>query len=110
MPFDEVLCHDAGREADDVLLQGDEGRDGVRTGLLDDIVGGGFRLLVTEQALRTLDLPTLEQVGITVVGFGPSATNRVVSTGLPSHQGTQARSDKTGGENHCRHITTYRAT
>ncbi|MEV8325977.1 bifunctional 3-(3-hydroxy-phenyl)propionate/3-hydroxycinnamic acid hydroxylase [Kitasatospora sp. NPDC056731] len=48
--------------------------DGRRTGLLDDIVGGGFRLLVAEQALPLLNRAPLNDLGVTVVGFGPTAT------------------------------------
>lgn len=53
--------------------------DGRRTGPLDEIVGGGFRLLVAEQALPLLDLTSLSNLGVTVVGFGPSAAGAVVA-------------------------------
>ncbi|GAA1964479.1 bifunctional 3-(3-hydroxy-phenyl)propionate/3-hydroxycinnamic acid hydroxylase [Amycolatopsis minnesotensis] len=60
--------------------------DGIRTGLLDDIVGGGFRLLVTEQALPSLDVPVLERAGITVVGFGAAAGKSVVADSDGTHR------------------------
>ncbi|QEU96787.1 bifunctional 3-(3-hydroxy-phenyl)propionate/3-hydroxycinnamic acid hydroxylase [Streptomyces kanamyceticus] len=53
--------------------------DGRRTGLLDEIVGGGFRLLVTAEALPLLDVPALADLGVTVVGFGATAAGRVVA-------------------------------
>ncbi|WP_055698544.1 bifunctional 3-(3-hydroxy-phenyl)propionate/3-hydroxycinnamic acid hydroxylase [Streptomyces silaceus] len=53
--------------------------DGRRTGLLDDFAGGGFRLLVAEQDLPLLDVPSLRDVGITVVGLGATAAGAVVA-------------------------------
>ncbi|MEU6820868.1 bifunctional 3-(3-hydroxy-phenyl)propionate/3-hydroxycinnamic acid hydroxylase [Streptomyces atriruber] len=56
--------------------------DGRRTGLLDEVVGGGFRLLVVERALPQLSpalLASLGEVGVTVVGLGPSAAGAVLA-------------------------------
>ncbi len=66
-----------GRGGGRLAVQGRVG-DGTRTGLLDDLVGGGFRLLITEQALSVLDVPALERAGATVVGFGTAAAKNVV--------------------------------
>ncbi|AHH99009.1 hypothetical protein KALB_5647 [Kutzneria albida DSM 43870] len=60
--------------------------DGRRTGLLDDLVGGGFRLLVAEQALPSLELASLKDAGVTVVGFGPSAAGAVVADPDGTHR------------------------
>ncbi|MFI0975544.1 bifunctional 3-(3-hydroxy-phenyl)propionate/3-hydroxycinnamic acid hydroxylase [Streptomyces sp. NPDC021093] len=60
--------------------------DGRRTGLLDEIVGGGFRLLVAEQALPLLDPASLSDLGVTVVGFGPSAGGAVVADPDGTHR------------------------
>ncbi|WP_394427173.1 bifunctional 3-(3-hydroxy-phenyl)propionate/3-hydroxycinnamic acid hydroxylase [Streptomyces sp. SGAir0957] len=53
--------------------------DGRHVGLLDDIVGGGFRLLVLENDLLALDVATLQSSGITVVGIGESPGCGVVA-------------------------------
>ncbi|MER8101197.1 bifunctional 3-(3-hydroxy-phenyl)propionate/3-hydroxycinnamic acid hydroxylase [Kitasatospora sp. NPDC094016] len=61
--------------------------DGRRTGLLDDIVGGGFRLLVAEQALPRLNRAQLSDLGVTVVGFGPTATGTAAGAAGTVHAG-----------------------
>lgn len=56
--------------------------DGRLTGLLDEVVGGGFRLLVVEQALLQLGpalLASLGELGVTVVGLGASAAGAVLA-------------------------------
>ncbi|MEU9482584.1 hypothetical protein AB0D83_02780 [Streptomyces decoyicus] len=60
--------------------------NGRRTGLLDDIAGGGFRLLVTEQALPLLNPAALADLGVTVVGFGPRAEESVVADPDGTHR------------------------
>lgn len=75
-----------GRGGGGLSVQGRVG-DGTRTGLLDDIVGGGFRLLLTEEALPAVDLPALRLAGVTVVAFGSTAAETVVA----DHGGTHRR-------------------
>ncbi|MFJ4593743.1 bifunctional 3-(3-hydroxy-phenyl)propionate/3-hydroxycinnamic acid hydroxylase [Kitasatospora sp. NPDC088861] len=65
--------------------------DGRRTGLLDDIVGGGFRLLVAEQALPRLNLARLSDLGVTVVGFGPTPTGAAPGAVVADPDGTHRR-------------------
>ncbi|WP_328610264.1 bifunctional 3-(3-hydroxy-phenyl)propionate/3-hydroxycinnamic acid hydroxylase [Amycolatopsis sp. NBC_00345] len=60
--------------------------NGRRTGRLDDVVGGGFRLLVTEEALPTLDLAALGAAGVKVAGFGSSAGGSVVIDSDGTHR------------------------
>ncbi|MEV0260407.1 bifunctional 3-(3-hydroxy-phenyl)propionate/3-hydroxycinnamic acid hydroxylase [Streptomyces sp. NPDC050617] len=67
-----------GRGGGTLSRQGRVG-DGGRTGLLDDFIGGGFRLLAAEQALSALDLYALERAGVTVVGIGSAPSNNVLA-------------------------------
>ncbi|MFJ2770949.1 bifunctional 3-(3-hydroxy-phenyl)propionate/3-hydroxycinnamic acid hydroxylase [Streptomyces sp. NPDC087300] len=53
--------------------------DGRATGLLDEIVGGGFRLLVLAESLPLPDAAALTDLGVTVVGFGDTAGGPVVA-------------------------------
>ncbi len=53
--------------------------DGTRTGLLDDLVGGGFRLLVRAEHLTEIDVANLQTLGVTVVGIGDVPGNGVVA-------------------------------
>lgn len=53
--------------------------DGTRTDLLDQIVGGGFLLLVGADALRALDVDALGDAGIRVVAFGEQPGGAVVT-------------------------------
>ncbi|MEV5982175.1 bifunctional 3-(3-hydroxy-phenyl)propionate/3-hydroxycinnamic acid hydroxylase [Streptomyces sp. NPDC052114] len=59
-------------------VQGRAG-DGRRTGLLDEITGGGFRLLVVEEDLPLLDMPALRHLGVTVIGLGTRAAGTAVA-------------------------------
>jgi 3-(3-hydroxy-phenyl)propionate hydroxylase/flavoprotein hydroxylase len=74
-----------GRGGGRLSVQGRVG-DGRRTGRLDDVIGGGFRLLVTEEALPTLDLATLDAAGVKVAGFGSSAGGPVVIDSDGTHR------------------------
>lgn len=60
--------------------------DGRRTGLLDEIAGGGYRRLVTEQALPLLNPVTLADLGVAVVGFGRCAAGAVVADPDGTHR------------------------
>ncbi|WP_410574802.1 bifunctional 3-(3-hydroxy-phenyl)propionate/3-hydroxycinnamic acid hydroxylase [Amycolatopsis sp. cmx-4-61] len=53
--------------------------DGTRVELLDRIVGGGFHLLVAEEALAELDRAALDAAGIRVVAFGDRPGGAVVA-------------------------------
>ncbi|WP_413811011.1 bifunctional 3-(3-hydroxy-phenyl)propionate/3-hydroxycinnamic acid hydroxylase [Streptomyces sp. OE57] len=53
--------------------------DGQQVGLLDQVVGGGFRLLVLEGSLPGIDVPALRAVGVTVIVIGELAGNGVVA-------------------------------
>ncbi|MGW5625586.1 bifunctional 3-(3-hydroxy-phenyl)propionate/3-hydroxycinnamic acid hydroxylase [Streptomyces olivaceus] len=53
--------------------------DGRHVGLLDDLAGGGFRLLVLESDLPAVDAATLRSAGITVIGIGESPGPGVVA-------------------------------
>ena len=53
--------------------------DGRQIGLLDQVVGGGFRLLVLEDSLPGVDVPALRAAGVTVVVIGELAGNGVVA-------------------------------
>lgn len=52
--------------------------DGTRVDLLDQVVGGGFQLLVGADALPVLDLDALEEAGIRVVAFGEQPGGAIV--------------------------------
>ncbi|MFK0263138.1 hypothetical protein ACIQU1_17630 [Streptomyces angustmyceticus] len=53
--------------------------DGRRTGLLDEIADGGFRLLVTDESLALLNPASLAAPGVTVIAFDPCAAGAVAS-------------------------------
>ncbi|GAA3528125.1 bifunctional 3-(3-hydroxy-phenyl)propionate/3-hydroxycinnamic acid hydroxylase [Amycolatopsis ultiminotia] len=53
--------------------------DGRQTGLLDQVVGGGFRLLVREDRLGGVDVPALRAAGVPVIVIGELAGNGVVA-------------------------------
>ncbi|MDT8912568.1 bifunctional 3-(3-hydroxy-phenyl)propionate/3-hydroxycinnamic acid hydroxylase [Amycolatopsis sp. PS_44_ISF1] len=74
-----------GRGGGGLSVQGRAG-DGRRTGRLDDLVGGGFRLLVTEEALPGLDLAALGAAGVEVVGFGRRPGGPVVTDPDGTHR------------------------
>ncbi len=52
--------------------------DGGRVDRLDQVVGGGFHLLVAEDALPALDLEALDAAEVRVVAFGEQARGRTV--------------------------------
>ncbi|MFE7121646.1 bifunctional 3-(3-hydroxy-phenyl)propionate/3-hydroxycinnamic acid hydroxylase [Streptomyces sp. NPDC057654] len=74
-----------GRGGGGLSRQGRVG-DGERTGLLDDIIGGGFRLLISEEALSTVDLGGLERAGVTVIGFGSAPAENIVIDSDGTHR------------------------
>ncbi|QUQ64774.1 bifunctional 3-(3-hydroxy-phenyl)propionate/3-hydroxycinnamic acid hydroxylase [Kutzneria sp. CA-103260] len=53
--------------------------DGQQVGLRDQVVGGGFRLLVREDSLAGVDVPALRAAGVTVIVIGELAGNGVVA-------------------------------
>ena len=52
--------------------------DGTRVDRLDQVVGGGFHLLVAEEALAALDLGALAAAAVRVVAFGEQARGATV--------------------------------
>ncbi|MEV8378830.1 bifunctional 3-(3-hydroxy-phenyl)propionate/3-hydroxycinnamic acid hydroxylase [Kribbella sp. NPDC056861] len=53
--------------------------NGRMTALLDELVGSGFRLLATEDALADIDPEAVSTAGITLVGLGAQAQGVVLS-------------------------------
>ncbi len=66
-----------GRGGGELSVQG-RVDDGTRVDLLDQIVGGGFHLLVAEEALAELDRAALDTAGVRVVAFGERPDGAVV--------------------------------